>query len=581
MKRRHTAYVAIFVLVFAGLSLCAVNYYSIKILSGIRAYVSGDGQWQKAQKQATMSLIKYIEYRDQEYYERFLNHLLVIEGDRRARNAMYSDSVNYDVVRKGFIQGQNRPEDIDYLIWLFRTYRDTDYIRDPVEIWMDGDAKVAQLKALGQDIHKQIQAGELNKDEEASYHNKIYELDDQLTLLETNFAQTFSEKAGEIREIAYLITMGGVGVLLFLGIMLLFFTHRQDKLLKLKEFNFRNILDNSRDAIYQLDMSDGKFDFVSQSIENMLQYSVEEVKNGGPEFFSAISHPDDIGMVEVMSQHLKDYQKGQMNDPSGGQLVKNLEYRVKRKDGEYIWINSKRNLVYDDDSNFKAMIGNIREVTERKEREEQLEQAIKRNKALVRETHHRVKNNLTIIVSILMLQQEMTKNEYIAANLQDSINRLRSVAKVHEILYQSEQSEDIRLEDYLKDLFRNNKKAYSLNKEICFDFESDIELFHKEHSIHFGLLMNELMTNSFKHAFDDREEGQISIHVKRNSDNKLKIRYEDNGSGLSQDAGFFDDSESFGMQLVMVMMQQMKAEYSFPRDCDGFALEFDLFTQEG
>lgn len=182
-----------------------------------------------------------------------------------------------------------------------------------------------------------------------------------------------------------------------------------------------------------------------------------------------------------------------------------------------------------------------------------------------------------MISGILMLQKENSEDESVRETLQGCINRIMSVGKIHKVLNLAQDSEQVGLSHYLKVLFDNIKTAYSSQKDVELEMDLEVENIQQEKSIHFGLLMNELMTNSFKHAFEDEESGRIHISIKKNDNERVQVIYSDNGNSLNADPGeLLNNESSFGMQLISIMLQYLKADYEVKSENGGFVLEFDF-----
>lgn len=183
--------------------------------------------------------------------------------------------------------------------------------------------------------------------------------------------------------------------------------------------------------------------------------------------------------------------------------------------------------------------------------------SLKEKEQLLREIHHRIKNNLQIISSLLNLQSEYIKDASLLALLRESQNRIKSMALVHEMLYATANMSQVMLNDYTVSLINNLKHSYSLpNQKIEFRFDIKKTIrFKIDHIIPLGLIFNEIISNSLKYAFP-QQSGIIFIEHQLTANNKNLITIGDNGIGLPKD---FDPEKSanLGMQLVFMLAEQL------------------------
>lgn len=179
---------------------------------------------------------------------------------------------------------------------------------------------------------------------------------------------------------------------------------------------------------------------------------------------------------------------------------------------------------------------------------------------LLKELHHRVKNNMQIIISMLKLQTINEDNERLLALVEDSQNRINAMALVHEMLYSTKDFVFTRLSEYTSYLAESLFMSYAPPEhEIEIDLEIDESLFFEiDRMIPLGLIMNEMISNSLKHAFDD-SRGKISIVANITNDGQCVLEYADNGKGLPEDFDI-NKSESLGMQLIVMLTEQLDGE---------------------
>jgi two-component sensor histidine kinase len=203
-----------------------------------------------------------------------------------------------------------------------------------------------------------------------------------------------------------------------------------------------------------------------------------------------------------------------------------------------------------------------RNITERKKMEDKIKQSLKEREMLIKETHHRVKNNLMIISSLLSLQARYIKDKETQDIFKDSQNRARSMALIHEKLYQTADLKEIDFGDYIQKLSMELFRTYSdKSRNIKLDFKVESHQLYINTSIPLGLIVNELISNSIKHAFPGNEEGQIKVKfVKENK--KFVFEVSDNGIGLSDDFDI-EKTDSLGLSLVISLVDQIHGELDY------------------
>ena len=228
-----------------------------------------------------------------------------------------------------------------------------------------------------------------------------------------------------------------------------------------------------------------------------------------------------------------------------------------------------------------AVIGSIMDITARKQSESGLRQSLHEKDILLREVHHRVKNNMQIIVSLLRMQSSMIDNPEITAVLQESKNRILSMAMIHEKLYRTDNLMSINLLEYLNSLantiitdFSYDESQITLNLVCDPSLEMTIDA-----GIPLGLITNELLTNTFKHGIKPNEKGGISITVVHTNPEWLDFTYRDSGKGLPE--GFvLENCDSLGMQLIQNLVFQASGELTIGSD-HGIVVTLRIPMKEG
>jgi len=224
------------------------------------------------------------------------------------------------------------------------------------------------------------------------------------------------------------------------------------------------------------------------------------------------------------------------------------------------------------DGEIIAMYGIYVDITDRKQAERKLKSNLREKEVLLAEIHHRVKNNLAVITGLLELQALNSDNSDAEKVLKDSQMRVNSIALVHELLYQSEDFAQVDIRNYIKELALVIAKTVS-EKSVQVHFEFNLEEVFLEitNAIPCGLILNEVLTNSFKHAFRDRTAGNIKISFLSHL-NKYIFRIEDDGIGLPEQKNDLP-KRSLGMTLIKTLGKQLNAEVNIVSE-KGTSFEF-------
>ncbi|MBF0482193.1 MAG: PAS domain S-box protein, partial [Desulfovibrionaceae bacterium] len=233
-----------------------------------------------------------------------------------------------------------------------------------------------------------------------------------------------------------------------------------------------------------------------------------------------------------------------------------VEVKLFRKDHSIIWGDLSMRAVRDSRGNLLHYEGFISDITERKKNEERLSESLKEKDVLLKEIHHRVKNNLQIISSLLHLQVEHKNNPEVEISLKESQNRVASMAAIHEELYKSENFSQIDLRHYVKFFVPRLINSYNTHKNgIGLDLDLSYAPVTIDKAIPFALILNELVTNAIRHGFRGKDDGRISVSIVCKND-MITVRVGDNGHGLPD--GFdLKRTASLGINLVSTLTNQL------------------------
>jgi PAS domain S-box-containing protein len=343
---------------------------------------------------------------------------------------------------------------------------------------------------------------------------------------------------------------------------------RAEVALRETEERYRSLFDRSLDCVYIHDFL-GNFIEANPSALKLLGYTGEEIMS--VKFTSLLTAVQIPLALHVIQEVI-----------TTGTQTESSEYRVRRKDGTYVDVETTATVLYHERKPY-AIQGFAHDITERKKTEEKLKKfneelergiaertarinaSLEEKVVLLREIHHRVKNNLQILISLLNLQSRTITDPQIIVALKESTQRIRAMSMVHEKLYSGSDLAHIDFISYLSSLAKSLVDFYRLGpgkvtleitgKNIMLDINTAIPL---------GLVMNELLSNALKHAFPGDRKGTIRIDA-RETEGRLDISLADDGVGLPE--GFdYTTSQSLGLRLVHILIEQLSGTIELKKE---------------
>jgi PAS domain S-box-containing protein len=316
-----------------------------------------------------------------------------------------------------------------------------------------------------------------------------------------------------------------------------------------------NVVESSNDAI-ATESLDGIITSWNKSAEQIYGYSAEEILGKNV----SILEPDTIkGEVKQLIEKIKQ-----------GEKVQHYETLRVKKDGTIINGSITLSPIFDSHGKLVAISGIARDITERIKAEKLLAKA---EEARMKEIHHRIKNNLQVISSLLDLQAEKFRDKEVLEAFRESQNRVTSMSLIHEELYKGEGNDTLNFSAYLQKLAESLFQTYRLsskNVRLCMDLEENT-LFNMDVAVPLGIIVNELVSNSLKHAFTEKEEGEIRIKLCRKEKNNeidkslFSLTISDNGKGIPENVEL-ESFESLGLQLVSILVDQLDGKIELKRD---------------
>jgi two-component sensor histidine kinase len=212
--------------------------------------------------------------------------------------------------------------------------------------------------------------------------------------------------------------------------------------------------------------------------------------------------------------------------------------------------------------NVVAFIEIISDITEQKRSEKMIKDSLNEKEVLLKEIHHRVKNNMAIISGLLHLKADLVESEDTRILLHESSNRIRSMAMIHEMLYQNETFASIDFGSYIKSLVETIDDFYRQEQSnVTIEIDSANIYLDINDAVPCGLILNELITNAYKHAFNGKKKGWIKVSFVR-AGNEFILTVKDNGRGLPHELDL-DNANSLGMNLITGLTSQLKGKLDF------------------
>ncbi len=317
----------------------------------------------------------------------------------------------------------------------------------------------------------------------------------------------------------------------------------------------RHLLSSTTVVIYTAKASgDFATTFTSDNVSRMVGYGPEEFLEDSSLWINNV-HPEDVDRVRLEFPRVLE------------RNAHTYEYRFKCKDGSYIWVRDEMRLVRDEQGEPSEIIGYWVDITKRKLAEERLLGAVQEKEVLLQEIHHRVKNNLQIISSLLDLQKGWITDDTAVRAFVESKNRVRSMALIHEKLYRSGHFGIVNTEAYLPELLDSLFESYRVGHEVV-DLQVDVDSvpLSIDIAVPLALIVNELASNCLEHAFPRRTarepgrqvKGVVHVGLRLEDSGVVALTVADDGLGFPGDLDF-RATQTLGLQLVNMLVDQLGA----------------------
>ncbi|GEM_PF-681244 len=315
------------------------------------------------------------------------------------------------------------------------------------------------------------------------------------------------------------------------------------------EQKYRNLVEASHDLVWRIDI-ERNFNFINNASSSILGYSPSEMI--GNSFVSYINPPKAEEVVKIHDSVIE------------GDIFESFPLEMLTAEGELRHLTATAYPIIDDSGTIIGCSGTATDITHLKNYQSQLEESLAEKEILIKEIHHRVKNNLAVISGLFALQAMHVNEEdtETLTILQESQSRIKSIAAIHEKLYQNHIFSSIEIKSYLTDFVSEIAETYERSdKNIEIEVLGDEVSLNVNQAVPFGILANELIVNAYKYAFVGKDHGKINISLNVVRE-ELIFSVADNGVGLAED---FDINElnSLGMTLIRTLAEQLNATFDW------------------
>ncbi len=286
--------------------------------------------------------------------------------------------------------------------------------------------------------------------------------------------------------------------------------------------------------------------FITENVQNLLGHAPDDFLRDS-QFRTQLIHPADTERVLAALSRV------------GAARCQVEEYRLRRKDQRYVWFRDEMRA-----AGAGQIIGCLTEITQAgaqippdyRRQADELRVSLTEKEVLIKEIHHRVKNNLQVVCSILSLQASSTNEPWTLQMFREAEQRVMTIALIHEQLYTSDNLALLALGDYLRRVANHLRQCYRELESVTVTVECDSILLPLDIAQPCGLIVHELVSNSLKYAFLDGRPGEVAVKVTRDQNNQVLMTVTDTGVGLPHDLEI-EKTDTLGLQLVGALARQL------------------------
>lgn len=286
-----------------------------------------------------------------------------------------------------------------------------------------------------------------------------------------------------------------------------------------------------------------QLEWVNTGFEKLTEFTLNEYKQQRGGSLKDISSNKDVAVF--------------INDIINEKKSIVYESEIFSKSGKHFWLSATLTPIFDNDGSLKSIVVIETDITLRKKMEEQIKAALEEKGLLLREIHHRVKNNLQIIISLFNLQTSYIDDDKAYQALKEGQDRIKSMALIHERFYQSDGISQIDFDDYSRKLIEHLYSSFKINpNSIVVDIKIENVKLDIDTAVPCGLIINEIVSNAFKHAFKEGEKGEVQVRLQNTTEGEYYLEIKDNGLGMPADFNL-ETADSLGFQLIQALSDQL------------------------
>jgi PAS domain S-box-containing protein len=330
------------------------------------------------------------------------------------------------------------------------------------------------------------------------------------------------------------------------------------------EERFRRVVESAPNAMVMI-RSNGQIEMVNAQAERVFGYRRDEL----------LGQPIEILIPERFRGHHPDLRHAFFGDPRSRPMGAGRDLYGLHKDGSEFPVEIGLNPIETEEGTM--VLSAVVDISDRKHKEDRIQMALKEKEILLGEIHHRVKNNLQVVDSLLALQSSKFEDETVRALLQESQGRIRSMALIHQTLYESKDFARVDFGEFLDRLVPSLVSSYSVDPgRITLEISAADVSLPINVAIPCGLIVNELISNALKHAFPGDRRGEIEVDLERHGDDRAQLTVSDNGVGIGEGTDLAK-AATLGLQLVSLLTDQLGGTLDLHRSGPTrFSLEFPV-----
>lgn len=526
LSRKLVYIVTLFIGAASG--LVVMTNFAINMIAASRDYTSLLSQWSRYHYQADLFLERYARNGKADDYRTYRQIKERGSDLDRVINELFKPETDAKLIFDSFSSDNVHPNEIATLITTFRWFQDYEKVRRVRQVWNTLERIEDRREKLISGLYTAWDSG----NSEAAF---IQASTGELSRLNQQWAQQNQRLMARMGDISLVIRHFGLWVSVILGILLVLIgvviSVRANKSigkweLTLKERdNLARFPELNPNPVMQIDR-EGNITFQNEAARALFPDLGQK----------GLSHPFLKHIPEYLSKPVEDINRSYVHELKIGEVCyQQLINYISEERGFHVY---------------------AQDITENKRQQKKISDSLREKEILLAEIHHRVKNNLAVISGLLELESMQSRNPKLA--LKESRTRIKSMAMIHEILYESNSFSEVDLREYMHRLMEHIKSNYIRKRDYqVFRTSFDSVKLNINQAVPLGLILNEVLTNAIEHGFGNGNDGEIQICL-RDLGDEVSLSIRDNGGGFP-DGLDFESSKSVGFVVIRALIKQLKA----------------------